>query len=88
VCKKEYYTMKKPHTKHISHVRMRGDHNNNKMGRINGEVRDREKVMRGLKKMDTPMLPGYQIYRNYLRPQKGLMTRHLRAQPSKARTSG
>jgi hypothetical protein len=26
-----------------------------------GEIRDREKVMRGLKKKDTPILTGYQI---------------------------
>lgn len=71
-CKKEYYTMKKPHTKHISHVHMSGDMNNNKMERMNGEVRDREKVMRGLKKMDTAILPGYQIYHNYMRPHEGL----------------
>ncbi|MGA8080929.1 MAG: hypothetical protein WB988_03635 [Candidatus Nitrosopolaris sp.] len=43
-------------------------HNNNKMERMNGEVRDREKVMRGLKRMDTAMLPGYQLYHNYFRP--------------------
>jgi len=32
--------------------------NNKKMERFNGEVRDREKVMRGLKKKDTPILKG------------------------------
>jgi len=26
---------------------------------LNGEIRDREKVMRGLKKEDTPILKGY-----------------------------
>lgn len=46
--------------------------NNNKMERFNGEVRDREKVIRGLKKADTPILTGYQIYHNYLRPHEGL----------------
>jgi putative transposase len=51
---------------------MRGDHNNNKMERMNGEVRDREKVMRGLKKIDTIVLPGYQLYHNYIRPHEGL----------------
>jgi putative transposase len=34
------------------------------------EVRDREKVMRGLKKTDTPVLSGYQIY--YFRPHEAL----------------
>jgi len=42
------------------------------MGRFNGEVRDREKVMRGLKKKDTPILTGYQIFHNYVRPHMGL----------------
>ena len=37
-----------------------------------GEVRDREKVMRGLKNADTPILKGYQIYHNYMRPHEGL----------------
>jgi transposase-like protein len=45
---KEFYTNTKPRTRHISHIRLQGDHNNNKMERFNGEVRDREKVMRGL----------------------------------------
>jgi putative transposase len=49
-----------------------GKHNNNKMERLNGEVRDREKVMRGLKKPDTPILTGYQIYHNFIRPHESL----------------
>ena len=46
--------------------------NNNKMERLNGEIRDREKVMRGLKKKDTPILKGYEIFHNYIRPHMGL----------------
>ncbi len=42
------------------------------MERLNGEIRDREKVMRGLKTPETPILPGYQIFHNYLRPHEGL----------------
>ncbi len=42
------------------------------MERMNGEVRDREKVMRSLKKMDSPILKGYQIYHNYVRPHMSL----------------
>lgn len=45
---------------------------NNKMERINGEIRDREKTMRGLKKKDTPILQGMQVYHNYIRPHEGL----------------
>jgi len=36
-------------TIHISHIHMKNDRNNNKMERLNGELRDREKVMRSLK---------------------------------------
>ena len=42
------------------------------MERFNGEIRDREKVMRGLKKEDTVVLKGYQIYHNYVRPHEAL----------------
>ncbi len=42
------------------------------MERMNGEVRDREKVMRGLKKSDTQILPGYQIHHNYNRPHEAV----------------
>ncbi|MGC1927539.1 MAG: DDE-type integrase/transposase/recombinase, partial [Candidatus Nitrosopolaris sp.] len=60
--KKEFFTISNPRTRHISHIRLQGDHNNNKMERMNGEVRDREKVMRGLKRTDTKILTGYQLY--------------------------
>jgi putative transposase len=49
-----------------------GDKHNNKMERMNGEVRDREKTMRGLKRIDTSILTGYQIYHYYIRHHEGL----------------
>jgi putative transposase len=70
--KKEFRTLRKPRTEHIRHIKLKGDMNNNKMERLNGEIRDREKVMRGLKKKDTPILRGYQIFRNYIRDHEGL----------------
>ena len=42
------------------------------MERLNGEFRDREKVTRGLKKKDSPLIDGSQIYHNYIRPHMGL----------------
>jgi hypothetical protein len=51
---------------------MSGDKNNNRMERLNGEIRDREKVMRSLKKTDSPILTGYQVYHNYVRPHMAL----------------
>lgn len=59
-------------TTHIREIALGGKVHNNKMERMNGEVRDREKVMRGLKRMDTPILKGVQIYHNFIRPHEGL----------------
>jgi len=70
--KREFYAHQKPVTKHQKHVMWKGDKGNQKMERFNGEVRDREKVMRGLKKPDTPVISGYQIYHNYVRPHEAL----------------
>lgn len=69
---KEFYTNTCPQSKHINAIKLDGDMNNNTMERSNGEVRDREKVMRGLKVKDTPILPGYQIFHNYIRPHQSL----------------
>jgi hypothetical protein len=63
---KEFRTMKiETRTEHIRHIRLVRDYNNNKMERMNGEIRDPEKVTRNLKKMDTPILKGEQIFHNY-----------------------
>ncbi len=70
--KKEFWTLKGPRTEHVKHIKLRGDIHNNKMERMNGEIRDREKVMRGLKKTDTQILKGYQLYHNYVRPHEAL----------------
>jgi hypothetical protein len=45
------------------------------MERMNGEVGDREKVMRGLKRMDTPIPKGTQIFHSFIKPHKGLQGR-------------
>ena len=58
--------------KHIRHIRFRGDMNNNKMERLNGEIRHREKTMRGVKTKDTAILSGYQLFHNYIRPHEAL----------------
>lgn len=58
--------------RHERHVRFQGDLNNQKMERMNGEIRDREKIVRGVKKDDSPLIKGLQIYHNYMRPHMGL----------------
>ncbi len=62
---KEFYALESPRVVHESHITLKGDRNN-MMKRPNGEIRDREKVIRGLKIKDTPILTGYQIYHNYM----------------------
>jgi hypothetical protein len=42
------------------------------MERMNGEIRDREKVIRSLKKDDTPIISSMQIFHNYVRPTMAL----------------
>jgi uncharacterized protein YegL len=44
--KKEFWTMRKDtRTEHVNAIKLRGDMNNNKMERFNGEVRDRERKL-------------------------------------------
>jgi hypothetical protein len=62
---------KRQHRSHSANY-LAGQHNNNKMERLNGEIRDREKVIRGIKKPDTPILTGYQIFHNFIRKHEGL----------------
>jgi hypothetical protein len=45
---------------------------NNSLERLNGTVREREKVMRGLKEEHTPIIPMNKIYYNFIRPHQGL----------------
>lgn len=42
------------------------------MERMNEEIRDRERVTRNLKKTDSSILTGMQIFHNYIRPHMGL----------------
>ena len=62
-------------TNHIRHIHLAGKRdkdNNNKMERFNGEIRDREKVFRGLKRFDTPIIDGMNAYYNYAKHHSGL----------------
>ena len=69
---KEWYSQKEGRVVHLRDIRFDGTVHNNKMERLNGEIRDREKVMRGVKKADSPILKGYQLYHNFIRPHEGL----------------
>ena len=57
---------------HDRDIRLNGPIHNNRMERLNGEIRDREKVVRGVKRTDSPLVEGLQIYHNYIRPHMAL----------------
>jgi hypothetical protein len=57
---------------HVHTIHMAGNWNNNMMERLNGEFRDREKVMRGIKKKNSSIISGYQLFHNYFRPHMSL----------------
>lgn len=57
---------------HVREITLAGTVHNNKMERMNGEVRDRERVMRGLKNPDSAIVKGFQIYHNFIRPHEAL----------------
>jgi len=40
--------------------------------RMHGTIREREKIMRGIKVDDTPIIPMNRIYYNFIRPHMGL----------------
>ncbi|MCS7120965.1 MAG: hypothetical protein RMJ07_02360 [Nitrososphaerota archaeon] len=70
--KKEFFTLRKPRTEHVSAVRLRGDLNTNIMERLHGTRRDREKVVRRLKKEESPFVNGQDIFYNFIRKHMGL----------------
>ncbi len=70
--KKEFRTIASPQGEHIKEISLKGRIHNNKMERMNGEFRDREKVTRGLKTEDSPMFRGYQIFHNFIREHEAL----------------
>ena len=73
---KKQYAAKNPLHKestHERHIHMAGDMNNNPMESFNGNtVRHREKVVRGLKKDDSAIITGLQLYYNHVRHHLGL----------------
>jgi len=45
---------------------------NNVLERMHGSIREREKIMRGIKVDDTPIIPMNRTYYNFVRPHMGL----------------
>jgi len=67
---KEFYDHHQSCT-HIADVALQ-ESLNNVLERMHGTIREREKVTRGLKVDETPIIPMNQIYYNFIRPHEGL----------------
>ena len=65
-------------TNHIRHIHLAGKRdrdNNNKMERLNVEIRDREKVFRSLNKFNAPLIDGLKTYYNFTKKHSALQGR-------------
>ena len=71
--KKEFYTLRNPRTKHIRKPRFVDKANNNIVERMQGSIREREKVLRALKSLnENQVIDGFRIYYNFIRPHQAL----------------
>ncbi|MGI0010547.1 MAG: DDE-type integrase/transposase/recombinase [Nitrosopumilaceae archaeon] len=66
---KEYYTMKNPHTRNIRSVSVRHNGLNQKVERLNGVFRDRERVMHGMDHAESAQktIDAFRIHYNFVR---------------------
>jgi len=66
---KEFYTLKNPRVKNIRSISVRNEGLNSVVERLNGTVRDREKVMRGMQTKETAqkILEAMRIHYNFVR---------------------
>jgi len=71
---KEFFTLKSPRTKHVRMPRFTDETNNNVMERLQGTVRERDKVMRAFKEEESAqkILDGFRAYYNFIRPHQAL----------------
>lgn len=71
---KEFYTMRRPRPQHVRLAGIAKRANNNVVERINGTIRERNKVMRGLKSEESAqaIIDGFRVYYNFIRPHTSL----------------
>jgi len=69
--KKEFIT-NTHETEHLYNVGLQHHPNNNHVERLHGEIRSREKTMRGLKTDDTSIVDGHRLYYNFIKPHMAL----------------
>jgi transposase-like protein len=59
-------------TEHLWNVGIQHHPNNNHVERLHGTIRQREKVMRGVKIESTPIVEGHRLYYNFIKPHQAL----------------
>ncbi len=71
---KEYFTLKNPRTKNIRSISVRNEGLNSKIERLNGTMRDREKVMRGMNTRESSqkIIEAMRIHYNFVRDHSSL----------------
>ena len=68
--KKEFDTVRT--TKHVRNVGLQDAECNNVIERLHGTIRERTKVLRGIKDEETPIIDGQRVYYSFIRPHMGL----------------
>ena len=71
---KEFYTIKNPRVKNIRSISVRNEGLNSRVERLNGTMRDREKVMRGMntKESSQKIIEAMRIHYNFVREHSSL----------------
>ncbi len=71
---KEFYTLKNPRVNNIRSISVRNEGLNSVVERLNGTVRDREKVMRGMNTRESAqkIVEAMRIHYNYIREHSRL----------------
>jgi len=71
--KKEFFTLRNPRVKHIRKPRFVDKANNNMIERMQGSIRERDKVLRALKnREENQLINGFRLYYNFIRPHQAL----------------
>jgi len=75
--KKEFFTLRNPRTKHVRMPRFTDETNNNIVERLQGTIRERDKVLRAFKQEESAqkILDGFRAYYNFIRPHQALQGR-------------
>ncbi|MEX2193253.1 MAG: DDE-type integrase/transposase/recombinase [Nitrosarchaeum sp.] len=71
---KEFHTMKNPRVKNIRSISVRNEGLNSRVERLNGTMRDREKVMRGMntKESSQKLIEAMRVHYNFVREHSSL----------------